>query len=138
MFSKMYLDTAPIIYFLENHPFYALKVQNVFLDNMSAGCSFATSVVTNIEYLPKPLQENKKDLVSSYNSLRKLLNIEYVPADEKTSMIAVNFRTKYPSLKALDSIHLATAIYSGCDVFFTNDKQLKQVKEIKILYLEDL
>lgn len=138
MFSKMYIDTAPIIYFLENHPVYALKVQNIFLNNLVAGCGFATSVVTNIEYLPKPLQENKTDLIVAYNSLKKLLNIEYISADEKLSMIAVNLRTKYPSLKSLDSIHLATAIYSGCDVFFTNDKQLKQVKEIQILYLEDL
>ena len=53
-------------------------------------------------------------------------------------MIAVNLRTKYKGLKALDSIHIASAIASGCDAFFTNDKQLKQISELHILYLSDL
>lgn len=45
---------------------------------------------------------------------------------------------QYKGLKALDSIHLASAIASGCDAFFTNDKQLKQITELSVIYLSDL
>ena len=38
----------------------------------------------------------------------------------------------------MDSIHLATAIVYGCDVFLTNDKQLKQVEEINVLLVDEL
>lgn len=138
MFSKIYLDTAPIIYFLENNSLYAEKVQSVIQENAAFGCEFATSVVTNIEYLPKPMIEGKDDLVYAFNTLKKILNIESIELTEKISMIAVNLRTKYKNIKPLDSIHLASAISAGCDVFFTNDKQLKQVSELNILYLSDL
>ena len=138
MFSKIYLDTAPIIYFLENNVEYAQKIQSVIQDNAAFGCAFATSVATNIEYLPKPLSEGKQDLVYAFASLKKILNIESIELTEQISMIAVNLRTKYKGLKALDSIHIASAIASGCDAFFTNDKQLKQISELHILYLSDL
>lgn len=138
MFSKIYLDTAPIIYFLENNPNYAQKVQSIIQDNAVLGCLFSTSVATNIEYLPKPMSEGKNDLVYAFSSLKKVLGLESIELTEQISMIAVNLRTKYKGLKPLDSIHLASAIASGCDAFFTNDKQLKQVTELSIIYLSDL
>jgi len=76
-------------------------------------------------------------LVAAYNALKKMLNIELIPVTEAVSMTAVKIRTKYPGIKVLDSIHPASAIHSGCDAFLTNDRQLKQVSEIQILYLED-
>lgn len=48
----------------------------------------------------------------------------------------VDLRVNY-NLKTPDAIHLATAIEHKADVFITNDKQLKKVKEIAILYLGD-
>ncbi|MBR1614347.1 MAG: PIN domain-containing protein [Treponema sp.] len=77
-------------------------------------------------------------MVYAFASLKKILNIESTELTEQISMIAVNLRTKYKGLKALDSIHIASAIASGCDAFFTNDKQLKQISELHILYLSDL
>ena len=48
----------------------------------------------------------------------------------------VDLRTKY-GVKTPDAIHLATAIEHKADVFVTNDRQLKKVKEIVMLYLGD-
>ena len=138
VFSKIYLDTAPIIYFLENNSKYAQKVQSIILDNAVFGCNFVTSVATNIEYLPKPMSEGKQDLIYAFNTLKKVLNIEFIELTEQISMVAVDLRTKYKGLKALDSIHLASAIATGCDAFFTNDKQLKQIEELDVLYLTEL
>lgn len=84
------------------------------------------------------MSEGKNDLVYAFSSLKKVLGLESIELTEQISMIAVNLRTKYKSLKPLDSIHLASAIASGCDAFFTNDKQLKQVTELSIIYLSDL
>lgn len=138
MFSKIYLDTAPIIYFLENNPMYALKVQDFIQSAALTQCRFATSVLTNLEYLPKPIRENKQDLVIAYNSLKQLIGLQFIAADEEISMLSVQLRVKYAGLKPLDSVHLASAICSGCDAFFTNDKQLKQVSEISVIYLSEL
>ena len=46
-------------------------------------------------------------------------------------------RAQYKHFKAMDSLQLATAIESGCDLFLTNDNQLKQFSEIKCVTVED-
>ncbi len=74
---------------------------------------FATSVLTNLEYLPKPMKENKNDLILAYNSLKKFLKIDFIAVNEEISMISVHLRVKYSGLKPLDSIHLASAIFFG-------------------------
>ncbi len=38
----------------------------------------------------------------------------------------------------MDALQLATACLSGCDLFLTNDKQLKQLKEINCITVEEL
>ncbi len=38
--------------------------------------------------------------------------------------------------KTPDSIQLATALYSGADIFYTNDKRLSKFPNIKILTLD--
>ena len=51
---------------------------------------------------------------------------------------AAQIRAKYSGIKAMDALQLASAITSGCDVFLTNDKQLRQVNEIQVLLVDDL
>lgn len=47
-------------------------------------------------------------------------------------------RADYPAIKLGDALQIATSLDCNCDVFFTNDKQLKQVTEANVLYLGDL
>ncbi len=51
---------------------------------------------------------------------------------------ASKLRAKYTFLKGFDAIQIAIAIENNCDAFLTNDKQLKKIREIKIVVLEDL
>ena len=38
----------------------------------------------------------------------------------------------------MDSLHLATSIYFGYDIFLTNDTQLRQVTETNVVLVDDL
>lgn len=40
--------------------------------------------------------------------------------------------------KAMDALQISSAIASECDMFFTNDRQLRQEKEIPCMTMEDL
>jgi len=51
---------------------------------------------------------------------------------------AAKLRAKYKGLKGMDAIHIATSIYYNCDIFLTNDAQLKQVSEANILLVDDM
>ena len=51
---------------------------------------------------------------------------------------SAELRAKYKDIKLADALQLAAAIEYGCDAFFTNDKQSKQVSEINVVNLADL
>ena len=52
-------------------------------------------------------------------------------------MKSAQIRAKYKSFKSMDSLQLACAIMSGCDVFLTNDRQLRQITEIQCILLDE-
>ena len=57
-------------------------------------------------------------------------DIFIVPLTKEIANFAAQLRAKYFGLKSMDALQLASAIQNKCDIFLTNDKQLKQVTEI--------
>lgn len=45
--------------------------------------------------------------------------------------------TEYKDFKTMDCLQLATACIRGCDLFLTNDKQLRQFREIKCIVVDE-
>ena len=64
------------------------------------------------------------------------INIKSI--DREIAEKAAKIRAEYKFFKTMDALQLATACLSGCDLVLTNDKQLKQFKEIKCLMVEEL
>jgi len=50
---------------------------------------------------------------------------------------AGRLRGRYPLLKALDALQLATALEMHVDAFLTNDAKLKRVEEVNVVVLKD-
>ena len=46
-------------------------------------------------------------------------------------------RGQYPDLRTIDALQISAAIEIGVDVFITNDKKLKQIKDINVLVLKE-
>jgi predicted nucleic acid-binding protein len=77
-------------------------------------------------------------LVSAYHNLYEYTTgITLSPVNTITAYRAAELRAKY-GLRTPDSLHVATAIMSGCDAFLTNDLGIKRVTEIPILALDQL
>lgn len=55
---RLYIETAPFIYFVENHPVYADKVDVIFAQIEKNNIQVDTSTITLAEILVKPLQAN--------------------------------------------------------------------------------
>lgn len=139
--NKIFIDTAPIIYFIEAHSFYGTLMKEI-VDIFSNGLLNAyTSVITLTEVLVKPVELNRVDLVEKFKKFllySKGLNI--VEIDVDIALYAGELRGKYKFLKTLDALQLSTAIKVEAEVFITNDKKLKNFehKHIRILCLDDL
>ena len=136
--SKIYIDTALFIYYLEQNPFYFNKTRNFFKTCFhNDDISLFTSTVTVEEYCIFPLSKNDAKSVENFDEFIEGMNITLVSVSKTVALEAAKFRAKYTGIKALDAIHLATAYISGCSLFVTNDKQLQQVQELNVVTMDN-
>lgn len=136
--KTVFLDTAPLIYFIEAKQPWFEKLLPIFQQNADGEFEFCTSVLTLEEVLVAPIRQNQTDLAKTYESA--ILNAPYFNVfdmDKNVARKAAEIRANY-KIKTPDAIQLATAILHQADYFLTNDKQLKQVTELNILTLDDL
>ena len=65
--SKLYLDTAPFIYFLEKSGLYFDKIRNFFIECRSYNIPLLTSAMTVEEYCVFPLSQNNWKIIEEFN-----------------------------------------------------------------------
>ncbi len=63
------LDTAPLIYFIEDHPRFAGQLSAFFEAVDRGDILVVTSVVTLVEELVRPLRQQQADLVERYKEI---------------------------------------------------------------------
>ncbi|MFN0035488.1 MAG: type II toxin-antitoxin system VapC family toxin [Saprospiraceae bacterium] len=136
--GKIFFDTAPFIYLLENHPKYGQMVDDFIIDATANNASFVTSILSLAEFGVVPERNTRQDLIADFEHLIRIASFEMLPIERQIAIISYKLRAKYPALKALDSLQLAAAISSGCDHFFTNDYKLKRVQEINVVIVDEL
>jgi len=73
-----------------------------------------------------------------FNRLVDTTNMEIIEISHEIAEKAAQIRAEYRGFKAMDAIQLAVACFEGCDLFLTNDKQLRQFKEIKCITVDEL
>ena len=104
------LDTAPLIYFIEEHPVY-LPIVQPFFEAVSKGkIRTITSSLTIAEVLVQPFRKGNKKLMEEYRNLllnaENLLTIDLTPS---IAEIAAGLRAEY-GLRTPDAIQVATGI----------------------------
>jgi predicted nucleic acid-binding protein len=136
--QRLYVETAPFIYYVEDHPGYADKLELVFETVKAGRAEIVTSVITLVKTLTKPLKMGDKHVEQAYRTL--LQETRYVTLLAITISIAdrgADLRARY-KLRTPDALHLAAALDSGCNAFLTNDLALQRVTELPILILDNL
>jgi predicted nucleic acid-binding protein len=131
-------DTAPFIYYLEEHPVY-LPLLDPLFDAIEAGAVQAiTSTVTLLEVLVAPHRDGNDDLVDRYR--RMLLDtrgVDVRPVSEQVAETAARLRGDY-TVRTPDAIQLATAICGQASIFLTNDRRLPSLPDIEVFLVDDL
>ncbi len=132
------LDTAPLIYYIEDHPTYAELLAPFFEAVRSGETRIVTSTVTLLEVLVQPLKHGDESLAHAYNDiLLSSPHIFTVPVTPATAQTAAELRAA-GKLKTPDAIHLATAINHRADAFLTGDRDFGEFDLLKILRVRDL
>jgi predicted nucleic acid-binding protein len=95
------------------------------------------SVLLIPELLTKPLRDNATDELDDLSGLLSRLDLR--PTDEATAELATALGASY-RLRAVDAVHLATAVAAGGDRFITNNQSHfpQAIAEIDVVYPHEL
>jgi predicted nucleic acid-binding protein len=136
--NTLFIDTSPVIYFIEAHPQFGPLAKEVVASFQSGNLNAFSSVITLTEVLPKPIESGDEKLAKKFAEfLKHGKNLTMIEISEKIAESAGKLRGRYSFLRAIDAIQISAAINVGADAFLTNDTKLKQIKEIKVLVLKD-
>lgn len=132
------LDSAPLIYFVEENPAY-LAITDAFFEAADRGeFKIVTSVITIVEVLVYPFRQGNAELVRQYRNI--LFNEEVlttIDIDSNIAESAAQLRANY-NLQTPDAIQMAAAIAGGASFFFTNDARLPSLPNLQVLVLNEL
>lgn len=136
--TRLGLDTAPIIYFIEAHPRYDSRTTEVFRRISMGTPTGVTTAITLTEVLVQPVLSSDFHLQQEYvDLLLNSANLQVVPIDANVAQSAAHLRAAY-GLRTPDALQVAGALYYGCEAFLTNDIRLKRVTDLRILVLDEL
>ena len=136
-YNKVFLDTTPLIYFLDSDDNFGDKTKSIFEEILNNEATILSSVITCSEYLVYPYRTDNQEKIDVFFEFINACEIDLIPISVDIAKTAAKIRAEYKDFKAMDSLQLAVAILSGCDIFLTNDKQLRQFTELKVVTVEE-
>lgn len=127
---RLFLDTSPVVYYVEENSQYLPLVDRVF-ERIDAGTlPAATSAITLVESLVMPIRRGQAGLQDDFIELMTASdNLRFVPIDQDIARRAADLRARY-NLTLGDALQFGAALSADCDAFLTNDIRLKRVSEI--------
>lgn len=135
---RLFLDTAPIIYYVEENERY-LPLVSIIFERIDEGTLTAvTSPITLAECMVFPCRLGRADLATAFNEvILRGHNTIFVPIDGGVADRPASLRARY-DLSLADAFQVAVAVAAECDAFLTNDRRLKRVEELDMLVLDEL
>lgn len=137
--TRLFLDSAPVIYFVEQHPQYFPSVRVVFERIQSSLIFGVTSPVTLAECLVRPYRLGQTQLQQNFvNLMLGSNNMIFQPiTNSSLALEAAQIRARY-NLQLPDAFQIAVAVAADCEAFLTNDVTFRRVTELRILVLDEL
>ncbi len=116
--NTIFIDTAPVIYFIEAHPQFGPLAKEVVTTFQSGSLNAFSSVITLTEVLPKPIETGDEKLARKFAEfLKHGKNLAMIEISEKIAESAGKLRGINPFLNGIDAIQIAAAIDVGADAF---------------------
>ena len=132
------IDTAPLIYFIEESPAYVMIVDPFFEALQHGEFAVVTSVMSLLEALVVPLRRGDTDLARKYRDiLSKTRGLTTMSIFSSIAEEAAKLRASY-NIRTPDAIQMAIAISARAKFFLTNDKRLPSLPGLQVLVLDDL
>jgi predicted nucleic acid-binding protein len=133
--KRVYFDTNVFIYLVEGYVDFETSLNEIRESILHQEAEIFTSELTLCEVLVLPFRSNNTEFVNIYRQfIEDSGAFNLIPTTRETYIRASLFRAQM-RLKMADSIHVATAVECGSDIFVSNDTGLKVPKGMKLVGL---
>lgn len=121
--SRIYWDTMLFIYWLEDHPDFGPRVQEVFEKMAARKDQLCTSSFAVGETLVGFYKRGALETAKQVRDFFREGSIDVIAYTLDMTDLYADIRAKH-RISSADAIHLACAAAAGTDLFLTNDKNL--------------
>jgi predicted nucleic acid-binding protein len=128
--ALLLIDSAPIIYFIEDHSRFAQRFEPLFAAQAIGRVRFAIATITVAEVLTGPLQASNDALARRYRAIFE----SWQPVDLTVDIaeMAARLRAAF-RLRLADSIQAATALSINAAALVTHDRDLSRVRSLRVI-----
>ena len=131
-------DSMLFIYHFESNKEFGEAAADLLRRTESGSCRLVCTTLALLEVLVVPKRSGRADLCQQYREVfDSFPNLRMQPVGEEIAEIASDLRARY-NIKTPDAIHAAGAIAAGADAFISQDGNLKKIREIPVLSLNEL
>src|ERR1700688_1790675 len=124
------LDTAPIIYCLEDNAEFGPRFQPLFDAHSKGDLRFAISTITLADVLTGPLSSRHEALTRRYRAVLQSWQIVDLDIDiaESAARLRASLRLKLP-----DAVQAAAALAINADALVTHDRDFSRLKSLRVI-----
>ena len=127
-YQCVFLDSAPLIYHLEDIEPYSTLTAEVITALANGNMEGVLSTVSITELLTKPFKEGKDRQIAVFEAfVFSLPQIRLIAPTYSIARSAARLRGQY-GLRTPDALLFSTAQEEGCDAFLTNDTRLRKLE----------
>ena len=130
MADLVLVDSAPLIYFLEDHPQFAPRYHGLFELHEQGRVRIAISVVSAAEVLAGPFKHGLDVMAKRYE--KSLAQFEIISVSIEIAISAARLRAS-AGLRLPDALVAATALEIGATALVTHDRDFSKLKGLRIL-----
>ncbi len=124
------VDSAPIIYVLEQHPRFATRFQRLFERHAAGELEFAVTTMTIAEVLTGPLGAGEEALAKRYRAVMESWQVVTLTVEIAESAARWRAASK---LKLPDAIQVASALAINADALVTHDRDFSRIRSLTVL-----
>jgi|SRR5450755_119709 predicted nucleic acid-binding protein len=124
------VDSAPIIYFLEDHRTFGKRFKPVFDAHAAGHLRFAVTTITVAEVLTGPLQADDEALARRFRAILESWRV--VDFDVSIAESATRLRASL-RLKLADAVQAASALAVNAFALLTHDRDFSRVRSLRVI-----
>jgi predicted nucleic acid-binding protein len=124
--SRIYWDTMLFVYWIEDHPEHAARMNQIRKRIQARRDTLCTSVFTLGEVLTGFYKRGAPETANRIKERFRPPFVELLPFTPETADHYARIRGNHRVAPA-DAIHLASAAQTGVDLFLTNDHRLQRL-----------